>query len=152
MRHEMRHETPLAKGEQSPRDKVAMAMKAFKEGRLRGPGGKDPSGRPLPGPVITNRKQAIAIALSQNGLKKRAPDVARDSADERVAGMVHVAHGVLHRAEKARAGGASDPHVAVMMPHVKRLLGTVQVATPRSRLANNDLVANHKLPLAQILG
>jgi hypothetical protein len=155
MRHQMRGSLGLpdaqllAKGEQSPREKVAMTMKAFKEGRLRGPGGKDAAGRPLPGPVITNRRQAVAIALAQNGLKKRAPHDRLDAADERVAGMMPHADRLIHHAGKVHSEGATERHVSCMMPHVQRLLGTMPA--PRSRVRNNAVVANHRLPLAQIV-
>jgi hypothetical protein len=140
---------PLAKGEPSPREKVRQTMLAFKDGMLRSYGGKDADGKLRQGPIVTNRKQAIAIALGRNGLKKSAPDP--NCADERVAGMMPHADRLLHRAGKVQSGGAREPHVAQMMPDVQRLLGTVVVPTPHSRLENNAQVANHRLPLAQLV-
>jgi hypothetical protein len=82
-------------------------------------------------------------------MAKAAPDTSC-CADERVAGMLPHADRLLHRAGQAHSGGASDPHVAAMMPDVRRLLGTVQVATPRSRLENNASVADHRSSLSHL--
>ena len=49
-------------------DKVAKVMREFKAGKLHS--GKDPKG-PKKAAVVKNRKQAIAIALSQAGMAKK---------------------------------------------------------------------------------
>lgn len=49
------------------KDKVAKVMGEFKRGTLHG--GRDPKG-PAKAPVVKDRKQAIAIALSMSGKKK----------------------------------------------------------------------------------
>lgn len=51
----------------TPREKVRKVLREFKEGRLR-----SSSGAP-----VTNRKQAIAIALSEAGLSKKLRQRAR---------------------------------------------------------------------------
>lgn len=48
--------------------KVAKVMREFKAGKLHA--GKDPKG-PKKAPIVKNRKQAIAIALSEAGMAKR---------------------------------------------------------------------------------
>lgn len=48
--------------------KVAKVMREFKKGTLHA--GRDPRG-PKKAPVVKNRKQAIAIALSQAGMAKK---------------------------------------------------------------------------------
>jgi hypothetical protein len=48
--------------------KVAKVMREFKAGKLHS--GKDPKG-PRKAPVVKNRKQAIAIALSSAGMSKK---------------------------------------------------------------------------------
>lgn len=48
--------------------KVAKVMKEFKAGKLHA--GRDPKG-PKKAPIVKNRKQAVAIALSQAGLSRR---------------------------------------------------------------------------------
>jgi protein-arginine kinase activator protein McsA len=50
------------------KDKVAEIMREFKAGKLHA--GKDPKG-PKKAAVVKNRKQAIAIALSQAGMAKK---------------------------------------------------------------------------------
>jgi len=50
------------------RDKVRKVMREFKAGTLHG--GINPKG-PKKAPVVTNRKQAIAIALSEAGVKRK---------------------------------------------------------------------------------
>ena len=49
-------------------NKVRKVMREFKEGTLDG--GRDPAG-PKKAPVVKNRKQAIAIALSEAGVKRK---------------------------------------------------------------------------------
>lgn len=44
-------------------DKVRKVMREFKEGKLHSGGKK--------GPVVKNRKQAVAIAMSEAGMKKK---------------------------------------------------------------------------------
>jgi hypothetical protein len=48
--------------------KVAKVMREFKSGTLHS--GKDPKG-PKKAPVVKNRKQAVAIALSSAGMSKK---------------------------------------------------------------------------------
>lgn len=48
--------------------KISKVMREFKAGKLHG--GVDPKG-PKKAPVVKNRKQAVAIALSQAGVSKR---------------------------------------------------------------------------------
>jgi protein-arginine kinase activator protein McsA len=50
------------------KDKVAKVMREFKAGKLHA--GKDPKG-PKKATIVKNRKQAIAIALSQAGMAKK---------------------------------------------------------------------------------
>lgn len=49
--------------------KVAKVMKEFKAGKLHA--GRDPKG-PKKAPIVKNRKQAVAIALSQAGMARKA--------------------------------------------------------------------------------
>lgn len=51
------------------KEKVAKVMREFKSGTLHS--GKNPKG-PKKAPVVKNRKQAIAIALSSAGMSKKA--------------------------------------------------------------------------------
>lgn len=48
--------------------KISKVMREYKAGTLHG--GVDPKG-PKKAPVVKNRKQAIAIALSQAGVKRK---------------------------------------------------------------------------------
>ncbi len=48
--------------------KVAKIMREYKAGKLHS--GKDPKG-PKKAPVVKNRKQAVAIALSSAGISKK---------------------------------------------------------------------------------
>lgn len=48
--------------------KVAEIMREYKAGKLHS--GKDPKG-PKKAPVVKNRKQAVAIALSSAGISKK---------------------------------------------------------------------------------
>ncbi len=52
-------------------DKVAKVMGEFKRGTLHS--GPDPKG-PKKAPVVKNRKQAIAIALSEAGRSRQSTD------------------------------------------------------------------------------
>ena len=49
-------------------DKVGKVMAEFKSGKLHA--GKDPKG-PKKSPIVKNRKQAIAIALSEAGAARK---------------------------------------------------------------------------------
>lgn len=53
---------PVAKGPKG----VAQEMRKFKEGKLHSGSKK--------GPVVTDRKQAIAIALNEAGMSKKTPE------------------------------------------------------------------------------
>ena len=48
--------------------KVSKVMREFKAGKLHA--GRDPKG-PKKAPIVKNRKQAIAIALSEAGMAKK---------------------------------------------------------------------------------
>ena len=49
--------------------KISKVMKEYKAGKLHS--GKDPKG-PKKAPVVKNKKQALAIALSSAGVSKKA--------------------------------------------------------------------------------
>jgi hypothetical protein len=54
--------------EVKPQDKIRKVMREYKAGTLHA--GVDPKG-PKKAPVVKNRKQAVAIALSEAGVKRK---------------------------------------------------------------------------------
>ena len=58
----------MAMKKKAANKKVAKVMREFKKGTLHA--GRDPKG-PKKAPIVKNRRQAVAIALSQAGMARK---------------------------------------------------------------------------------
>ena len=141
---------PLAKVDAAERAKVSAVMHEWKAGKLRSWRGRAKSGKQRRGPVVASRQQAIAIALnSARRMAKRAPGCI----DERVTGMMDHVDGIIHRAGRQNMKSKTSRGVKRVLRVVDQILGPqakVSTPTPVDRLRANDVVANHRLPLAHV--
>ncbi len=71
--------------------------------------------------------------------------------DPRVADVLMQAHGTLRRAGKRTGKGITDPHVAVAMGDVSRILGNRPRIAPHSASARNEAIRDTRIPLAHVL-